>query len=119
MAEATDLLTDGFVFRHPPLTPAEGVVGRQAFLTNVLAPTRQAFPDMTFSIADVVVNGDRAFARWMMDATHREAYMGVAVTGRPVHVEGMNIFHIENGRIAAIWVARDNVGLLRQLGQAI
>ena len=114
--DAVGLLAPAFTFRHPPLTPREGVSGRDAFLADVLAPTRTAFPDMAFTVHDVVVDASRACARWRMHATHREPYMGVAGSGRVAEVDGMNIFAIEDGRIAATWVQRDNVGLLRQLG---
>jgi steroid delta-isomerase-like uncharacterized protein len=115
VADADSLLADDFVFCHPPLTPVEGVRGRNVFLANVLGPTRRALPDMSFAVADVVVDGDRAAARWTVAATHAATYMGVAPTGRSVKVNGINIFHMANGRIAATWVARDNLGLLHQL----
>jgi steroid delta-isomerase-like uncharacterized protein len=116
VADADSLLADDFVFCHPLLTPVEGVRGRDVFLAKVLGPTRHALADMSFAVHDVVVEGDRAAARWTVSATHAETYMGVAPTGRSVHVSGINIFYMANGRISATWVARDNLELLRQLG---
>jgi len=114
--EPDEILSAGFVFHHPPLTPPAGWVGRDTFLARALTVTRAAFPDMRFEIADLIVDGDRAAARWMMHATHHGAYLGVPPTGRSVAVTGMNIFHVEAGRIVATWVARDTYGLLTQLG---
>ncbi len=116
---AEAILADRFVFSHPPLTPAGGSVGRAAFLTNILGPTRAAFPDMTFQVHALLVEGDAACARWTMMATHRGPYMGVTATENAVRVNGINIFHTSDGRIGATWVARDNVGLLRQLGVSL
>ena len=116
--EAPQILAQDFLFIHPPLTSADGSVGREEFLAQVLGPARVAFPDMTFTITDVLVEGNSACARWTMSATHLAAYMGVQASGKRVEVDGMNLFHTESGLIVATWVARDNLGLLRQLGAA-
>jgi steroid delta-isomerase-like uncharacterized protein len=113
--DPSDVLAADFCFRHPPLTPREGAIGRDRFLALVLAPTRAALRDMRFTIHDVVIDADRACARWSVTGTHEGDYLGVARTGRQIEVAGINIFRIEAGRIAETWVARDNAGLFRQL----
>ena len=42
--------------------------------------------------------------------------MGVAPTGRPVSLRGINIFRIRDGRIAERWGRLDDLGFLQQLG---
>lgn len=116
VSQASSILAPDFVFRHPPLTPSEGWQTRDEFLELVLAPTRAGFPDMRFSIKDLLVEGERGAARWVMEATHLGPYMGVAPTGREVHVTGMNFFQVRTGVIVETWVNRDTLGLLQQIG---
>ncbi|MEA2639394.1 MAG: hypothetical protein QOF51_788 [Chloroflexota bacterium] len=113
---AREILAEGFVFHHPPLTPSEGWIGRDTFLARALTVTRAGFPDMRFEVADVIAEGDRAAVRWVMHATHLGPYLGVPASGRRIEVSGMNFFQVEAGRIAITWAVRDTLGLLRQIG---
>jgi predicted ester cyclase len=44
--------------------------------------------------------------------------MGVAPTGEPLQVKGINIFRVEGGRIVERWGRLDEAGLARQLGMS-
>jgi hypothetical protein len=41
--------------------------------------------------------------------------MGIPATGNRVAVEAIHIFRFEGGRMAEHWVARDDLGMMRQL----
>jgi predicted ester cyclase len=66
--------------------------------------------------------GDEEFAclhmtmRGVHEASTMPLLTGVAVTGREVTWEYIHIFRVANGHLAEHWAARDDVGLLRQLG---
>ena len=42
--------------------------------------------------------------------------MGVEPTGKQVEVSGVEINHVENGRISAFWTVSDALGSMQQLG---
>jgi steroid delta-isomerase-like uncharacterized protein len=74
-----------------------------------------AFPDFRNVVEEVVVEGDRAFARLAYSGTHRGAVLGVEPTGRRVQYAGAALFRVRDGRIASLWVLGDMYGLARQL----
>ena len=77
---------------------------------------RRAFPDASFTIEDMVAEGDRVALRLTMRGTHRAELNGIPATGRTVEVSGMSIERIVEGRIVEGWVVNDALGLLHQLG---
>lgn len=42
--------------------------------------------------------------------------MGIPATGNQVTMQTIHIFRFEDGRLAEHWVARDDLGMMRQLG---
>ena len=80
-----------------------------------------SLPDMTVDVEDVVVAGEpgreRATLRWHLTGTHTGApFMGIAATGRPVELYGMDLVDFENGRIAGNYIYFDQLGFARQVG---
>jgi steroid delta-isomerase-like uncharacterized protein len=107
------LLTEDYV-NHTPSTPnpPPGPAG----LKPIVAAFRQAFPDLHFTVEDVIVEGDRVAARVRMQGTHTGPLFGIAPTRRRVSVEQVNVELFRGGRIAEHWRVTDELGLLRQLG---
>jgi steroid delta-isomerase-like uncharacterized protein len=89
--------------------------GPEAFKSLVL-PLRQAFPDLHFTIRDMVVEGSRVVVRWTWQGTHRGLFAGIAPTGRLVSNEGIAIYRVEDGKIAEAWSQMDRLGVVQQLG---
>ena len=98
----------------PDFTGPAGM-GPEGFRALVL-PLRQGFPDLHFTIQDMVVEGSRAAVRWTSQGTHRGPFAGIAPTGRPVSNEGIAIYRIEDGKIAEAWSQVDRLGVLQQIG---
>lgn len=42
--------------------------------------------------------------------------MGIPATNKSVVVKGIEVFRIENGKIAELWASMDNLGMLQQMG---
>lgn len=76
---------------------------------------RSAFPDLHFSIEDLIAEGDRVFCRTVMTGTHDGAIKGIEATGRQVAVDNGEVFRIENGTFVSYWCQLDVAGLTRQL----
>ena len=95
----------------PPGFPA-GIEGVRRFFETF----RDAFPDATVRIDEVVVEGDRAAVATTIEGTHTGELLGMAPTGRRVAVTGIDLVRVHDGRIVEHRGLTDTVGLLRQLG---
>jgi predicted ester cyclase len=96
---------------------------------------RTAFPDRRYQIDDIIAEGDQVVCRMTVSGTFGGTparppmsmppeWVGVEGTelvpasgiGKPYSVKHIHIFRITNGLITDHWAARDDVGLLLQLG---
>ena len=76
---------------------------------------RSAFPDIIFTLDQVIAEEDRVVIRLMGRGTHRGNFMGIAPTGRRVAFAGMTIIRFEGDKIAERWGLSDMAGLRQQL----
>ena len=75
-----------------------------------------AFPDGRYEVADLVTENDRVASRYVFRGTHQGELLGIAPTGRPVAIGGINVHRLADGRIAEQWTQLDTLGLLQQFG---
>jgi steroid delta-isomerase-like uncharacterized protein len=80
------------------------------------AAYRTAFPDAVSTVEDQVAEGDTVATRWQARGTHSGPLGDLPSTGREFTMDGMTIERFEGGRIVEVWAARDELGLMRQLG---
>ncbi len=85
-------------------------------LKDVLRGMRTAFPDLYFGIEEQIAEGDKVLTRFEWTGTHRDEFLGVPATGRPVKVWGMVIDRFKDGRIKETRIIMDIFGLMKQLG---
>ncbi|HEV8578728.1 MAG TPA: ester cyclase, partial [Thermoanaerobaculia bacterium] len=85
-------------------------------MTMFLSLYMRAFPDLRVTFEDALVDRDRVVTRWHLEGTQTGPLMGIAASGRRVHVEGIRIDRIENEQIAESWMQLDMLGLLEQIG---
>jgi steroid delta-isomerase-like uncharacterized protein len=109
--KAPEVVTEDFV-AHITGRDFRGVDG----VKEAAMVIRTAFPDVEITHHDVVSTEDRVAIRWTADGTHRGEYVGVPPTGKRIHVDGVDMFHIRSGKIAELWVAYDNLGMLQAMG---
>ena len=74
------------------------------------------FPDLTTSIEDMFVSGNKLAITLMWHGTHAGSYGGVAGTGKPVEVRDSAIWHFKYGKVTEILTLQDQFGLLKQIG---
>jgi steroid delta-isomerase-like uncharacterized protein len=75
-----------------------------------------SFPDVNYSLEDLVAEGDLVAARYVLEGTHEGKFMDIEATGKHVTVRGMDFFRLSGGLIAEYWECLDKLSLLRQLG---
>lgn len=96
---------------RPPGAP-DGLEGVRA----VPAMFRQAFPDVSFTIEDMVAEGDIVATRVTGRGTHLGTFLGVEATGRRAAWASTGAFRVADGRIVEHWGVPDLLTLLQQLG---
>jgi steroid delta-isomerase-like uncharacterized protein len=109
---AYDLLAADYV-RHDANLP--DVVGPEAeiqFIRGALT----GFPDLQFSVQQLVAENNVVVARLKGRGTHRGEFLGVPPTGRQVSLVSMESFRVADGMLVEQWVVMDVLGLLQQLG---
>jgi steroid delta-isomerase-like uncharacterized protein len=62
-----------------------------------------AFPDMTGTMEDLVVAGDRVVGRFIYRGTHLGPLYGIPATGNPVEMRSIDIWRVENGEFVEHW----------------
>jgi len=78
-----------------------------------------AFPDIHFTIEDMLAEEDKVVIRYTTRATHRGELMGILPTGKQVTVSGISIYRIASGKIVEEWDSYDNLGVMQQLGSGL
>lgn len=96
----------------PPLRHGTGPEGYKQLIDGL----RKAFPDMTVTVQDVLIDGDKVAVRTLARGTHSAELMGIPATGRPAEYRACDIHRVADGRIVQSWHLEDFFGLLGQLG---
>jgi steroid delta-isomerase-like uncharacterized protein len=111
--QADAVLSPDVVFHG---TAGDGEVRGLEAVKAFIAGYRRAFPDAMSTVEDQVAEGDKVVTRWRARGTHAGELGPIAATGRDFQMDGVTIERFEGGKIAEVWVARDELGLLGQLG---
>lgn len=107
-----ELVSEPFV-GHDPL--AGELRGAQAF-KGFVQMLRSAFPDVSFTIDDIEMGGDRVFFRWTARGTHRGNFMGLAPTNRKGEIRGMSVQRYAAGKVVQHDSFYDTLVLLQVMG---
>lgn len=86
---------------------------------EVVTMWHKVFPDLHFTIEDMIAEGDRVVERVIARGTHEGDLYGIAATGKRVEAMGILIHRIASGKIVEMWEILDTIGLLEQLGIAL
>jgi steroid delta-isomerase-like uncharacterized protein len=89
-------------------TGIDGFKKRIAILVDALDPH--------FTIEDVIAEDDRVVVRWTNSGTNVGDFLGMPATGRPFTIAGIDIYRVEDGKLAEHWHVVDMLAQLQQLG---
>ncbi|GAA2746884.1 hypothetical protein GCM10009868_34080 [Terrabacter aerolatus] len=107
-----DLVSDDFVEENPPPGQGPGRDGLRDFLGQLFT----AFPDLEWTVEQMVADGEAVMAWSTWKGTHRDAFLGIPPTGTRVTVEAWTRDVVHDGRIVSSRILMDNLALLQQLG---
>ena len=84
----------------------------QRYLASILA----GFPNIRYTIEDLVAEGDKVVIRWSCTGSHQGEFMGLAPTGKQFTTSGTDTYRIVEGKIVEYRGQWDAQGFFRQLG---
>jgi predicted ester cyclase len=77
---------------------------------------RGGFPDIQWTLDEMVAEADTVAVRFTMRGTHQGAFFGVPPTGKGVAVQSMAFYRLAGGKLIEEHGQPDMLGLLQQIG---
>lgn len=97
---------------HSPLpgqrTGLDGLKDRYGMLLDAM--------DVRFTIEDLIAEGDRVVLRWSNQGKQVGEFMGIPANGKSFSTRGIEIWRVQDGRLAEHWDVVDVLSQLMQLG---
>jgi steroid delta-isomerase-like uncharacterized protein len=110
---AAELISPSAIFHVPGNSePLRGPAGYLA----IIAMMRAGFPDIQWTLEEMIAEGDKVAARFTMRGTHQGTFHGVPPTGTRIEVKAMNIYRLSEGQFIEEHGQPDLLGLLQQIG---
>ena len=97
---------------HDPAMPIHGRAGFKQYV----AMYRSVFPDLHFTIEDMLAEADTVAWRITARGTHKGALMGIPPSDKPVAISAIIISRFVDGKWAEDWANIDMLGMLQQIG---
>ncbi len=110
-----ELFAPNFLYHDATRPDVRTLEDYKRFLTE----TRNAFPDLHFTLEDVIAEGEQVVARWTMRGTNTGDIvtpMHIPATGKQVTMTGIGIGRTVEGKTVELWNEQDNLGAFQQLG---
>jgi steroid delta-isomerase-like uncharacterized protein len=95
---------------HDPVFP--GVQN----LPQHIASCRSGFPDLRFTVEDIIGERNEVVVHWTARGTHTGPFLGMQPTNRPCNVSGTSIYRMDGGKIVEHWADWNVMTLMEQLG---
>ncbi len=74
------------------------------------------FPDLSLTVEDVVVDGDKVWGRIVGRGTNTGSIMGRAPSGKHIEIDIIDICRFEGGKMVEHWGVPDQLSMLEQVG---
>jgi steroid delta-isomerase-like uncharacterized protein len=103
-------MTEDYI-QHNPLVPQ----GREGF-RQFFEATFQGVPDWSYDLTHIAADGDLVWVHGTYSGTHEGEWLGIPGTGKAFAIAAVDIFRVEDGKLAEHWDVMDVYGLFSQLG---
>jgi predicted SnoaL-like aldol condensation-catalyzing enzyme len=97
--------------QHNPLVN-QGASGFKEFFSTWF----DAVPDWQYSLGKIVAEGNEVWVYGTYAGTLRKDWLGITATGQKYAFEAVDIFRIQDGKLAEHWDVMNIYGLFKQLG---
>jgi steroid delta-isomerase-like uncharacterized protein len=115
LAAVDRLVAPRYVIHSDPGDPWEGQTLDRAAYRERVRYSRTGFPDLRFTIHDLVATEQRVAVRWSAEGTHAGDLVGLPATGRRLRFTGQTFYDIAGGQVAGHWQVVDRLGFMQQL----
>lgn len=106
-----EIMRDDYI-QHNEDTP-QGKAGFKQFFEQMF----KAMPDFSYTMKKIIAEGDTVMMYSTTTATHKSEWLGNPATGNKLNFDVVDIFRIENGKIAEHWDVADTLKLFTQVGK--
>jgi len=106
-----EIMRDDYI-QHNEDTP-QGKAGFKQFFEQMF----KAMPDFNYTTKKIVAEGDIVMMYSTTTATHLGEWLGNPPTGNKLNFDVVDVFRIENGKIAEHWDVADTLKLFTQVGK--
>lgn len=96
---------------HNPFV-ADGREGNRQFWTGFFA----ALPDLSATMEDLVISGDRVVGRFIYRGTHTGELMGIPASGNAVTMRSIDIWRVRDGMFVEHWDELNLLEVFQQIG---
>jgi steroid delta-isomerase-like uncharacterized protein len=111
--DAMDQLYAPNYVRHDPDNPR--VNTRETYKQYIMTLC-VVFPDLEFSVDDLVAEGDKVMTRFHNQGTHKAPWRNFPASNKHVLITGSALSLIKDGQIVEDWFNTDIFGLAQQVG---
>jgi steroid delta-isomerase-like uncharacterized protein len=84
-------------------------------LKKGIANLHGAFPDLHYTIEDMLADNDKIIIRCKGAGTHQGSFRGIPATGKKMNYTAIIIWRFDNGKMIDHWAVSDVYGMLQQL----
>lgn len=109
LSDINKYMRDDYI-QHNPLVP-QGLVGFKQFFADWF----NAVPDWNYSLNKIVAEGDTVWVYGTYAGTQQGEWLGIPATNKHYSISAVDIFRIQDGKLAEHWDVIDVYGLFKQL----
>ena len=96
--------------------PADAVPRGPAAIKEHVAGWIGSFPDLRFSVEQMLSEGDRVMTQMVMEGTHQGAWLGIPASGKKMQIRMFTVHRVVQSKIVEDWVLVESLGVFQQLG---
>jgi len=97
--------------QHNPFVE-QGSDGFKSFFNNWFT----AIPDFNYELKNIIANDDYIWVYGSYSGTHSNEWLGIPASHAAYQFDAVDIFLVENGKLAEHWDVMDLYSLFKQLG---
>jgi steroid delta-isomerase-like uncharacterized protein len=109
--DLVDQLVAEDYINHNPFV-ADGREANRQFWTGFFA----ALPDLSATMEDLVISGDRVVGRFVYRGTHTGELMGISASGNAVEMRSIDIWRVQDGMFVEHWDELNLMQVFQQMG---
>ena len=110
-SQLDEIMRDDYI-QHNPDTP-QGKAGFKEFFEGIF----RGLPDFSYTVKRIIAEGDIVMMYSTTTGTHDHEWLGNPPTGNKLSFDVVDIFRIEDGKIAEHWDVADTMRMAMQLGR--